>query len=241
MGRGHFDARVASRLRNTAVSDDIGELSDAGEHDLAMRVLATLECMLGADDAGTVVAAASGKASGSVSVLRNWLAGGFFRLHLRQYRGRPVYWLLQSPQRCFSAYVHYEQLNASMLRTLQSSRYLGARITEARRCRDDDLLGDLRAFDAAIDRVLKATDERGGQVGWRLEPDDGVLINAAPLRELLSPVWQEPADCWHRLAAGEYDWSCSAARYWPDRVSGKCRTVRSVALAHGQVEGGKVV
>lgn len=217
-----------------AVSDGIGELSDAGGDDLAMRVLRALELMLGAEDAVAAVAAASGKASGSASVLRNWLAGGFFRLHLRQYRGRPVYWLLQSPQRRFAAYVDYEQLSASMLRTLQSSRYLGARITEARRCRDDDLLGDLRAFDAAIDRVLKATDERGRQVGWRIEPDDGVLINAAPLRELM-PLWnRELAACWKGLERGDYDWSFTARWYWPDRVQTACRTNESYALAHGR-------
>ena len=35
--------------------------------------------------------------------LKVHLVGAFFKDHVRQYRKRPIYWLLQSPKRTFSA------------------------------------------------------------------------------------------------------------------------------------------
>jgi len=40
-------------------------------------------------------------------------------------------------------------------------------------------------------------------------------------------------DTWARLEKGEYDWSHLAMNYWPDRVREKCRTDKSLAIAHG--------
>jgi len=45
-----------------------------------------------------------------------------------------------------------------------------------------------------------------------------------------------PAGCWKRLEAGDYDWSRAARRYWPDRVLARCRTNKSLALAHGRLD-----
>jgi hypothetical protein len=38
---------------------------------------------------------------------------------------------------------------------------------------------------------------------------------------------------WEGLAEGEYDWAHVAMRYWPTRVTEKCRSDKSLALAHG--------
>jgi hypothetical protein len=38
------------------------------------------------------------------------------------------------------------------------------------------------------------------------------------------------------LEEGEYDWSRTAMRYWPERVGEKCRKNRSFAIAHGRME-----
>jgi hypothetical protein len=35
------------------------------------------------------------------------------------------------------------------------------------------------------------------------------------------------------LEAGEYDWAYQAMEYWPERVKEKCKTNRSLAIAHG--------
>lgn len=32
---------------------------------------------------------------------------------------------------------------------------------------------------------------------------------------------------------GDYDWSHLAMNYWPDRVREKCKTDKSLAIAHG--------
>jgi hypothetical protein len=49
--------------------------------------------------------------------------------------------------------------------------------------------------------------------GWSYEPDDGVLLNLAPLHALI-PAWgPELRKVWQGLLAGEYDWSRTAKRY----------------------------
>ena len=94
---------------------------------------------------------------------------------------------------------------------------------------------DLEAFEAAIRRVLEQKDERGETVGWAPEIDDGIILNLAPLRELM-PSWKEPEKFWQELDEGKYDWSYTAMRYWPDRVLEKCKTNKSFAIAHNRLD-----
>lgn len=79
-------------------------------------------------------------------------------------------------------------------------------------------------------------------VGYQPDLDDGVVLNAAPLHALIP--WprkrmrrgrsvSELEAYWEELAEGTYDWAHVAIRYWPDRVTAKCRPDRSLALAHG--------
>src|SRR5262249_13655456 len=93
-------------------------------------------------------------------------------------------------------------------------------------------LADLEAFDQALQRVLNKHNERGETVGWVPEIDDGVILNLAPLHELL-PSWKtEPKKYWDGLERGDYDWSHTAMRYWPNRVLAKCKKNKSYAIAH---------
>ena len=62
--------------------------------------------------------------------------------------------------------------------------------------------------------------------------DDGVLINAAPLWELL-PSWPDTKKAWEELENGKYDWAHQAMDHWPYRVREKCKTNKSFAIAHG--------
>ncbi len=233
LGCGCFDPKTTASLRDLTVCDGIADLSDDGRDDLAERVMGVLQIMLGEKERDEVVGVAVGKGRGSVAGLRKYLAGGFFRRHLQEYRNRPVYWLVQSRERGYSAYLYYELLSEATLERLRGPQHLAGRLGEALRRGENALAADLQAFDESIERTSTRPDERGPKAGWRLEPDDGVLINAAPVHELLSPLWKEPADCWRRLSAGEYDWSFTARRYWPDRVLSKCRQIRSYAFAHG--------
>ena len=65
--------------------------------------------------------------------------------------------------------------------------------------------------------------------------DDGVQITAAPLWPLFRhKPWQKVLkDTWEKLQAGEYDWAHLAYSYWLDRVCEKCKSDKSLAIAHG--------
>ena len=39
-------------------------------------------------------------------------------------------------------------------------------------------------------------------------------------------------DTWAKLEKGDYDWAHLAMRYWPARVREKCKTDKSLAIAH---------
>jgi hypothetical protein len=98
------------------------------------------------------------------------------------------------------------------------------------------LLSELEEFAGALRAVTSTINERGEEVGWEVEIDDGVLINLAPLHTLM-PTWSaEPKKAWESLRNGEWDWSHTAMRYWPDRVLSKCHTNKSYAIAHGWLD-----
>ncbi len=69
--------------------------------------------------------------------------------------------------------------------------------------------------------------------GYLPNIDNGLLLNMAPLWELI-PSWQrEPEKAWEALERGDYDWSYQAMDHWPKRVNEKCKTNKSYAIAHG--------
>ena len=69
---------------------------------------------------------------------------------------------------------------------------------------------------------------------YRPNHDDGVQITAAPLWPLFRhKPWQKILkDTWAKLEKGDYDWAHLAMAYWPDRVREKCKTDKSLAIAH---------
>ncbi len=72
---------------------------------------------------------------------------------------------------------------------------------------------------------------------FKMDLDDGVMINSAALWPLLEPQWKDPKKWWKELCLAkgrkDYDWSHLAARYFPTRVDEKCRKDPSLAVAHG--------
>ncbi|WP_223278469.1 BREX-6 system adenine-specific DNA-methyltransferase PglX [Nostoc sp. 'Peltigera membranacea cyanobiont' 232] len=72
---------------------------------------------------------------------------------------------------------------------------------------------------------------------FKMDLDDGVMVNSAVLWPLLEPQWNQPKKWWSELCNAEgkkdYDWSHLAARYFPKRVEGKCKQDPSLAVAHG--------
>ena len=75
---------------------------------------------------------------------------------------------------------------------------------------------------------------RVAKLPYKPNLNDGVLITASPLWKLFRlKKWQNDLKaCWEKLEAGDYDWAHLAYSIWPDRVREKCKTDRSIAIAH---------
>ena len=78
---------------------------------------------------------------------------------------------------------------------------------------------------------------RQADARFRMDLDDGVMVNSAALWPLLEPQWKDPRKWWKELATADgrkdYDWAHLAARYFPRRVEEKCKKDPSLAVAHG--------
>ncbi len=150
----------------------------------------------------------------------------FFDHHIKRYsksrRKAPIYWLLQSPKRSYGLWLYYHRLDPdSLFKALH--KYVEPKIRleesrleehEARRRsagtggreakqagkameKQEELLADLREFRDRLERATKL----------HLSPDlnDGVVLNIAPLHELVP--WKEAKSKWNELLAGKYEWS----------------------------------
>jgi hypothetical protein len=150
----------------------------------------------------------------------------FFDHHIKRYsksrRKAPIYWLLQSPKRHYGLWLYYHRLDPDILfKALHKyvepkirleedqlaayeaqRRSVGTGGREAKQAekilaRQEELLADLREFRDRLERAAKL----------HLRPDlnDGVVLNIAPLHELVP--WKEAKSKWNELLAGKYEWS----------------------------------
>lgn len=115
LGRGNFSDDVAGRLRGMADADGMLVMDEGHRDNLPARVMDALNVMLGEEAAADVVKAATGKEGGTEDLLRQYLDRQFFKLHIQQYRKRPVYWFLQSPRKKYGLSVFHERLNKDSL------------------------------------------------------------------------------------------------------------------------------
>jgi hypothetical protein len=187
--------------------------------DLAARAISILSAFHGDTESVRIVRTAVGGDGDLRDALAGYLLGPFFKAHVKRYRKRPVYWLLQSPEQNYSVYLFHERGTDQTLALLQGAKHLGGRIfqlkqqlaeanqkeaaavegrdkakwrKEAQRLAEE--LADLESFDRAITATnSEPTVDKEGRAAtarWTPEFDDGVLLNAAPLYRL-TPAWKK--------------------------------------------------
>lgn len=236
-GCGDFAAATVIAIRALRSADGLLACDPGQPLDLAARAFACLELMLGAAPARQIVHTATGNSGEPVPAVRGWLtrftgtpATSFWKYHCQLHRKCPVYWPFQSPGKTITWWVFHEALDSNILAALkrhvseQLSRLEHDSATAGGPGARREMADDLREFATRIQHHIDA--------GYQPCFDDGVLLNAAPLRDLL-PAWPQLTSAWHDLAAGKCDWARQALRHWPARVTAACRGNRSFAIAHG--------
>jgi len=183
--------------------------------------------------------------------VRRWLRRDFFPLHLKQYsksrRKAPIYWPLSTASGSYTLWLYYPSLTSQTLYTAINDfiegpkgklQQVGRELSVLRdkgstRSRDDEKAYEaLQALELELielrDTLLKIAPT------YRPNHDDGVQIAAAPLWQLFhhKPWHKILKDTWAKLEKGGYDWAPLAMAYWPDRVKEKCKTDKSLAIAH---------
>jgi hypothetical protein len=172
---------------------------------------------------------------------------GFFADHLKRYsKGRrqaPIYWPLSTPTYSYTLWLYYHRLNDQTLYISVndfvdpklkhvSEDATRLRLKKNRSAADEKELEHLTDFE----RELKDFREELLRVAkfWKPNLNDGVEITAAPLWKLFQhKPWQKRLKgTWEKLEAGDYDWAHLAYSIWPDRVREKCKTDKSLAIAH---------
>ncbi|MEQ2010442.1 MAG: SAM-dependent methyltransferase, partial [Limisphaerales bacterium] len=179
---------------------------------------------------------------------------GFFADHLKRYsksrRQAPIYWPLATASGSYTLWIYYHRLTPDTLykcvqqfvnpkladvekelthlRTVLAANEGGAK--ERKRLEE---LEDLRRELIELRTELELWAPK-----WKPNLNDGVLITACPLWKLFRlPKWQKDLKaCWQELEKGDYDWAHLAHTLRPDQVREKCRTDRSLAIAHGLEE-----
>jgi len=181
--------------------------------------------------------------------VRRLLQRDFFPFHLQRYsksrRKAPIYWPLATGSGGYTLWLYYPSLDSETLYTAVNDlvepklKQVGSDLAALRnrgvaRSRDDE-----RRFESLQTLELELIELRDTLL--RLAPnykpnhDDGVQITAAPLWPLFRhKPWQKVLkETWEKLSKGDYDWAHLAMSYWPERVREKCKTDKSLAIAHG--------
>ncbi|HNH84254.1 MAG TPA: hypothetical protein PL157_17915 [Acidobacteriota bacterium] len=173
----------------------------------------------------------------------------FFADHLKRYsksrRQAPMYWPLSTRSGNYTLWLYYHRLTDQTLytcvndfvepklrQTTESINLLRGK-GQARTKAEDKELEQLLDLELELqefrDELLRLA-----QLPWKPNLNDGVQITAAPLWKLFRlPKWQKTLkETWEKLERGDYDWAHLAYTLWPNRVREKCKTDKSLAIAH---------
>lgn len=175
--------------------------------------------------------------AGQSGALGDWLRHHAFGHHRATYDGRPVYWPLSSTRRNLVAWVSWHRLHDGTLASI-AARVAAIDVERAVRAERDAFVATLRTLAERGPSAPDAeTPAREIDAPFRVERDDGVRVHAAALWPLLDPQWKDPRKIWRELARGDgkrhWDWSRTAARYFPARVQQRCVRDASIAAAQG--------
>jgi hypothetical protein len=152
--------------------------------------------------------------------------GGFWDDHVKRYsksrRKAPIYWLLQSSKKNYALWIYYHRLDKDLLFKALLS------YVEPKIAREQNRIEELRSQKIALGSDIRGTKKLDKEIerqeafiselrdfedklrraaSLHLDPDldDGVVLNIAPLRELVP--WKEAKAYWDDLMAGKYEWS----------------------------------
>jgi hypothetical protein len=180
--------------------------------------------------------------------VRRWLQRDFFTFHLQRYsksrRKAPIYWPVATTSGSYTLWVYAPSLTSQTLYTAINDfvepkmKQVGADVTAlhnkgAKRTRDDEKQFEtLQSLELELIELHDTL--RKLAIDYKPNHDDGVQISAAPLWPLFRhKPWQKALkDTWTKLEKGDYDWARLAMNYWPERVREKCKTDKSLAIAH---------
>ena len=182
-------------------------------------------------------------------------SSGFFADHLNRYtaggRKAPIYWPLSTASGSYTLWVYYPSLSNQTLFTAINDFLDGpnGKLTQvSRECTELRVKGSNRSRDQEKQFEMLQTFEQelidlrdnllNIAPNYQPNHDDGVQITAAPLWPIFRhKPWQKVLkDTWTKLNKGDYDWAHLAMAYWPARVLEKCKTDKSLAIAHGLEE-----
>ena len=174
----------------------------------------------------------------------------FFADHLKRYsksrRQAPIYWPLSTASGGYTLWIYYHRLTPDTLYKCLR-QFIEPKIEDVTKqighlrhlldsgegtSKTRHQLDELEVLETELKEMRAELEHWAPR--WKPNLNDGVLITACPLWRLFRlPKWRRDLEaCWKSLEAGDYDWAHLAYTLWPDRVREKCKTDRSLAIAH---------
>jgi hypothetical protein len=172
----------------------------------------------------------------------------FFNTHLSRYsksrRQAPIYLPLSTRSSSYTIWLYYHRLTDQTLYTCIND-YIEPKLLRTRdltsqlQNQSDRTSSETKQLETLQDLEAELTDLRDellrvAQLPFKPNLNDGVQITVAPLWQLFRlPKWQKKLkETWDKLEQGEYDWAHLAYSIWSERVRAKCKTDKSLAIAH---------